>query len=1241
MKDHSKMIRSLIIAIVSLLLCFVLIFGFTACGTEGPAGPAGPQGEQGLPGEKGDKGDPGEDGEDASSVGLTESIVTPTGTKSGFLENGGKFYSSADTIDEHRQQSREVAVDIGAEAYALLKNENNALPLQGKYVTLFGARSYTPATGGGGSGSASVADWMEPVRLTSMTVSGWRGDTYYRGSLEDAGFVVNPVVKELYGTSTNEIDVTTLGSEVTNSYGSYGDAAIVSFARTGSEGNDLQTTPDTENGTDHVLQLTNDEKAIIRHAKQYFDKVIVLLQTNNVMEVSELQAEKTATNLGVDAIILTGINGAVGYQELGKVLNGTLSPSGRTVDIWASDLLKGPEIANFGSQAHHEDSSDQAVYYYDTYNWYDVKTNSETLTRANDGTEDSRYYYLNDNGQLQYEVRSDQNPSQEYVTVEYREDIYMGYRYYETVAAEMKKVDEEAAEEWYDEAVTYPFGYGLSYTTFDWKFTSDISPAAKITDPHQTVTLDIQITNTGKVPGKDVVQIYYSAPYTEGGIQKAAVNMVDFGKTKLLQPGETTNLHIQFVAQDMASFDYNDANNNGFKGYELEAGDYIITACRDSHTPVLSVTRTVDETLECTTDYVSGKEIKPIFSGGVSGGEGYEQFDSMNQTLIDNILTRDDIIAAAKEGKAAEVKVNTKEDRTVSKEQYYEWVDQNTYFAFQDKETDPWYVSPDGMPSTWDQGLGEKGDDGMYELTLYDMAGVPYTEPTIDEDGNVITGTDEGSKLWEEFMNQLTWDELYLIAVEGHYGQAPVPTVGKRVWNDQDGPAQIGNGGKDTRFTSIGSAMAYPTAATIAQTFNPDLAFRYGEMVGDASIYANTPGWYAPSMNTHRSPFSGRNFEYYSEDGVLAGKVGAAAVLGAQSKGVVCYIKHMFLNDQEFGREPLGGVFTWASEQAMRELYLKPFEYAIKYGRATGVMSAFNRIGEIPSATNYAQNEQLLRQEWDFRGLVVTDSWNGQSAKSRIARPGNMLIRSGGDLALGRAAQSAQGNGFAPGRLYGVEGQSVEVWCRGNTLKQTGFLGDNPQPSFRGTADDITVNSETGAVTYNWTLNPEHWSAWDAEAKTVKVAPSWQGDMATGNLVAEVITNGESNYLYSNTQYFNVRKVAQRVLFANANSNHLRNGAYEPGWKEFHAISTANLTVNTEADFEIITDEMAIELFNTPHLIIEAAEDMPAGLSIEDNKIVGKPEAATEAEGVDISIEIFLPGGYRVANAGIHINITA
>ena len=981
-----------------------------------------------------------------------------------------------------------------------------------------------------------------------MTVSGRNGNTYYRGSLEEAGFVVNPVVKELYGTSTKEIDLEQLDPDVTKSYDNYGDAAIISLARTGSEGNDLQTTPDEKNGTDHVLQLTNTEKNMIRHAKAHFDKVIVLLQTNNVIEVSELQAEKTESNLGVDAIILTGINGAVGYQELGKVLNGTLSPSGRTVDIWASDLLKGPEIANFGSQQHHADSSDQAEYYYDTYDWYDNKTNSALLSRENDGTEDARYYYLNENG----------------------------------------------------------------------------------------------LTNTGKVAGKDVVQIYYSAPYTEGGIQKAAVNMVDFGKTKLLQPGETTNLHIQFVAQDMASFDYNDKNGNGFKGYELEAGDYIISACRDSHTPVISVTRTVDETLECTTDYVSGKEIKPIFSGGVSGGEGYEEYDSMNQTLVDNILTRDDIIAAAKEGKAAEVKINTKEDRTVSKEQYYEWVDQNTYFAYQDKETDPWYVSADGIPETWDQGTGVKGEDGMYELTLYDMAGVPYTEPTIDEDGNVIAGTDEGSKLWEEFMNQLTWDEIYLIAVEGHYGQAPVSSIGKRVWNDQDGPAQIGNGGKDRRFTSIGSAMAYPTAATIAQTFNPDLAYRYGEMVGDASIYANTPGWYAPSMNTHRSPFGGRNFEYYSEDGVLAGQIGAAAVLGAQSKGVVCYIKHMFLNDQEFGREPLGGVFTWASEQAIRELYLKPYEYAIKYGRATGVMSAFNRIGEQPSATNYAQNEQLLRQEWDFRGLVITDSWNGQSAKSRIARSGNMLVRSGGDLALGRASQSAQGNGFAPGRLYGVEGQSVEIWCRGNTMQQTGFLGDNPQPSFRGTADDVTVNSETGKVTYNWTLNPEHWSAWDAEAKTVKVAPAWEGDKATGNLVAEVIDeNGESNYLYSNTQYFNVRKVAQRVLFSNANSNHLRNGAYEPGWKELTAISTVDLTVGEAADIEIITDEKAIELFNTPHLIIAAADEMPEGLSIVDNKIVGTPVSATESGGVDISVEIYLPGGYRVPNAGIHINITA
>mgnify|MGYP000830152234 FL=1 len=346
----------------------------------------------------------------------------------------------------------------------------------------------------------------------------------------------------------------------------------------------------------------------------------------------------------------------------------------------------------------------------------------------------------------------------DYHSVEYREGIYVGYRYYETKG-------HDAGEAWYDENVVYPFGYGLSYTTFTQEIEGDIAPTGVIHAANETITVKVRVTNTGDVAGKDIVQLYYTAPYTEGEIEKAYVNLAAFGKTKELQPGESEVVTLQFVAQDMASFDWNDANANEFRGYELEAGDYVLSIRRNAHEEIASITRTVETGLQCVTDYTTGAEIKPLFSGD----EGLEAYNSVNETLENNQMSRADgleVPAAA-----------TKEDRTWDQAVIDELDAQKEYFSLNDTEDSPWYVSQ--VPATWTQNAGTRDENGKTAIQLADLAGVPYTEPSV-VDGVAVASDDEGTKKWDEYMNQLTWDEMATIVSYGGFGQPAVEAIGKK-----------------------------------------------------------------------------------------------------------------------------------------------------------------------------------------------------------------------------------------------------------------------------------------------------------------------------------------------------------------------------------------------------------------------------------------------------------------------------
>ncbi len=897
---------------------------------------------------------------------------TGSATTSGYTSENGKFFEDFNSMEDAWAYGKQLNIRLAEEGDVLLKNDNDCLPLSRdeRNVTLFGVKSVDIQYGGGGSGSGVTGYYEDLISLQQ--------------SMEDAGFRVNQKVLDLYEnniasmsytvstaggdqTLTNELPISYYNSTITKTYSSYNDAAIIMFSRTGAEGYDLlmHDVPGHSDTTDHILMLSDAEQDLVRHAKANFNKVIVLINSSNIMEVGELNDPKTKDNLGVDAILWIGHTGNDGAEAIGEILSGEVNPSGHTVDLWSRNFKNDPSWTNFGDGA--QVGQDNYVY---------------------NGNDDTGFR-----------------------SVEYREDIYNGYRYYETVAADKNAVESGSGDEWYDSNVVYPFGYGLSYTSFDWEIDGDIARAGKIAGSDSYITMKVNVTNTGDVAGKDVVQVYATTPYTAGGIEKASTVLMGYEKTKLLKPGETQQITISFTAQDMASFDWDDKNDNGFTGYELEAGDYIISVCRDSHTVVDSVTRTITEDITCPYDQDTGKEITAVFSQTEGSLADY---NTTNDALVDNLMSRADSLS--------QPAASTKSDRTVNQA----WVDElegrDTYDVSQDSSSDPWYVS--SVPSTWTQATEHEADYSDVTTKIIGMGGVDYTTPTISN-GVVTEGTDSGSQAWTAFMNQLTWSELCQIATQGSYGRPSVASIDLPFQEDGDGPAQI------NWYGSIQAASYYPgeegyansyagtlwvTAVVIASTWNVDLAEDMGRQVGNESILCNCPGWYGPSLDTHRNALGGRNFEYYSEDPVVSGTMAAAEVSGATSKGVVCYAKHMFLNEQETDRDTKRGICTYATEQAIREIYLKPFEYVIKSGHSLGTMAASNRIGTYVAFGDYALQTAILRGEWDFKGMNLTDSCAGNSALNYASL--NQMVRNGIDCPLGVGSKIEGNNSYSTDNKY-------------------------------------------------------------------------------------------------------------------------------------------------------------------------------------------------------------------------------
>lgn len=783
--------------------------------------------------------------------------------------------------------AQEVNLKLAEEGFVLLKNENAALPMnKGARISVFSKNSVNLSYGGSGSGGFDTSN----------------NKNLYE-SLNDAGFVTNPTLKRFYESSqsgpvrtanssdldngdnqkiaTAETPQSKYTDAVRNSYADYSDAALVVITRIGGEGFDLPRYQGDSEGAvspdSHYLELDQNEIDLLTAVTDgTFKRVVVVFNTPSSFEATFLKdSAYAAFEDKIDAAVWIGFTGSNGITALGEILNGDVNPSGRLVDTWAADFTKNPSFVNFGTGC---------------------------LTDTTDKYDGGMYY-----------------------SVDYEEGIYVGYRYYETRG-------ETDGEDWYNANVVYPFGYGLSYTTFDW--TVGDASASEI-ELGTTITVPVTVKNTGSVAGKEVVQLYASAPYTLGGIEKAHKVLVGFAKTKLLQPGKSETVTVSFDPYSAASYDYRDANSNGFSGYELEAGEYTLYVSRNAHESEKAIALKLAADVQIGTDPTTDSEVVNRYTDSENFLDSDWQLDTM--------LSRADWEGTWPTPQTAQQHAGT--------DRLYEEIrseEHNNPTDF-DSEEYPWF--------------GEEPT-----LTLRDLL------PSAEAEGYepVVSYDDER---WEELMMGCDEEEMIALINNGAYHTLAMESVGLPATIHGDGPSGF------TCFMSkeqVNGTCQYVSEPVMASTWNINLMNELGEAIGEEGTIGDKAtgqpysSIYAPGVNIHRSPFGGRCSEYFSEDPFISGMMGAAEVQGIQSRGVLPTVKHFVANEQETHRS-IGGDLSWLSEQALREIYLKPFEYTVKLGETRGIMTSFNRIGTRWTGGDYRLLTEILRNEWGFNGLIICD----------------------------------------------------------------------------------------------------------------------------------------------------------------------------------------------------------------------------------------------------------------------------
>lgn len=781
--------------------------------------------------------------------------------------------------EESRTEAEMLIADIAGEGTVLVKNDG-LLPLstEAKNLNVFGWASTNPCYGGTGSGAVDTSNCVTLL-----------------GGLENGGYTLNQTLSDLYVSYAKDRPKATMSAvdwtlpepttdyytdEIMSEAKAFSDTAVIVIARVGGEGTDLPTdfgavNPDgsplytyVDNSDryadftagQHYLELSQTEKNLVELVCSNFDDVIVIYNSANAMELGWVDEYPQ-----IKSVICCPGAGETGFNALGKILSGEVNPSGKLSDTYVYDLTSTPAFNNFGDFTY--DNMDE-------YGWLESNpfTGEEKLNDVN---------FIN-----------------------YTEGIYVGYRFYETAYAEAQAGHMSYD---YDRAVQYPFGYGLSYTTFSQR----ISAFATAGDGFD---LSVEVTNTGDTAGKDVVELYVTPPYTNGGIEKSAVNLLDFGKTKLLEPGASETIDFHVAREQLVSFD-----SHGRGCYVLESGDYIISVRSDAHTVLDEKTYAVDETV-----VYNSSNPRPSDQTAATAQFNYARGDDVPY------LSRADGFSNYDEAVAAPTNYTMSEERKAN----YQNASNYDLSAYDDGQAE--------MPVTG----AENG------IKLKDLRGRDFDDP-----------------LWDDLLDELSVQDMVDLIAGGGYQTKAVASIEKVGTTDNDGPATIYN-----NYTGA-TGSAYTSGVMLANTWNKELACDMGRSIGKEADELDVSGWYAPAMNIHRTAFGGRNFEYYSEDGVLSGKIAAEESKGANEYGVYGYMKHFALNDQETNR--IYQMCTWADEQTIREIYLKPFEIAVKEGNIGAVMDGHNYIGDKWAGASVELNTTVLRDEWGFNGLVSTDMFAG------------------------------------------------------------------------------------------------------------------------------------------------------------------------------------------------------------------------------------------------------------------------
>lgn len=1140
------------------------------------------------------------------------------------------YESEFTTLAELQEKARALNAEVTADSVTLLKNIGNSLPLaKGDKVTVFGVFSDQNGTSSntgfafGGQGSGQGSDPLGYVSLHS--------------GLEMAGINVNPTVKAYYASSahggiaysraatvSNSATDTSLrglptgwsprnnsysvGEEVPDgpdgngnletvktSFTDYSDAAVIVIRRTGTEGGDysLFNTPGHSNPLDHYYQADDNELALIDYADRYFDNVIVLINSANAMQLTDIE-----DNEKVDSILWIGYPGGSGNIGVGKVIAGEVSPSGRTVDLYNADIKTDPAWQNFAGniQTHLRVEEREMIEQIGSNNWVKhtilvavtkedpwsfnsqgMVTLKDPLTLKDivptDGTNGTmgyrgrpvveQYSRITDmNGTLNMpQAVTYSGDSSMSNLLDYEEGIYVGYRFYETAyhegyfdgTGEIEGGQFEREEAGYynrTDGVLYPFGYGLSYTSFNQEFVnkSTFQGLALDTADASKMEIQVRVTNTGLAEGKETVQLYLTAPYTPGGIEKSYVSLVAFGKTGTIKPGQSETITLSVNVQDLASFDWNDANDDGHKGYELDPGTYTFRLQKNSHEEIENFQMTLAAIKHYDKDAVTGADVKPLFSPEDGEWDGTRDDLDYYSTFRNEFVTPESsmVLMTRADFEGTFPISPTEDDLKFSPEAIRIMDSQAAYTAFNDLTSDPWYIAEDDVPETWTQASADQVAarvNGKTAVQLWEMADVAYDDPR-----------------WDEFINQLTWAEIQTLI--NNSAQNAVSSIGRPQSANADGPGAFPNSQNGGSGGGIGTHWC--AAANIAATFDVANAEKVGRMEGEHSLWNGAQGWYGPGLQMHRISTSGRNFEYFSQDPLLTGLMGAYQVKGATSTGTIVYMKHLFLNEQETSRYTL---HTFADEQTAREIYIRAFEWAIKFGNANSTMSAYPSSGLVHPTANYYLYEKLLHDEWGFKGYSITDYFNNDNTltTANMSTRANQVPLNSWQTNFGR-------------NMDGVWDETKNVLV----VTMPEATSYDPQ-NVNGGASRAYKDQVTGEI-----ASKVYFS--DEEALADGFIPFVAGDS-----------------IDAYTQWAAYRNLAHRILYTTVNSNVMKNGLVASPWSST-STGTVYAPIGLDSNASVAGDQ-TLAGFDVKYTLKSGT--IPSGLTLNaDGSITGKATTA-------------------------------